>query len=121
MEITMETLEKNDKSFYFLGDTFGIKPYFIQRKVSLNTLINKKFSLLEIRPKLEYRINYTCWCSAHDETDLKKYNTKIRREFNYTYDAITKRLHNTFILLNHIFITDIAKILFLMYYEVAFG
>ena len=106
IEITKETLKNNKKNIYFLVDDYGTN-YYIQYKVSL-----KSFSSGNVKVIKFTQLDFTCYRCSH----ICKLST-----CTYIYNSIKRRLQNTFTLLNYIFITDVAKYLFLMYYDVAFG
>ena len=122
-KITIDTLKNNNKEFYFLSDTDSIYYYFVQHKLSLKTLLNTNFSFMEMHPSSMTSKNtyYVCSRQEYKQQNIDLYTHNFKYKSNHVYNEIKKRLHYTFMLLNYIIMPDIAKYLFLMYYEVAFG
>ena len=114
MEITTENLQLR-KNIYFLVDDYVTK-YYIQRKFSLNTFVTKNFCLIRMSRHMLHNL-YTCHCYEYKINSGNLLNCAAE----CIYNKIKDRHSDIFMLMNFMFITDIAKYLFLIYYEVAFG
>ena len=120
IEITKENIQKimeNEKYIYYLIDRNYITPY-LKSKLSLSTLYHKRFSIIGMKISIHSKF-YTFPIWFYDSKIM--YNKNHTIFCNSIYDPIKYRLLCTFMMLNYIIIPDIARYLFLMYYDVVFG
>ena len=117
MEITTDNLKKNKNDIYFLVDPYRGFVDIFRQKLSMDALHNKIFSLCSI-DFLETcnKVGYTIM-SYNDTYD---YGLSFKNKCVHIHNAIKQRLYATFLLLNHVCITDIAIYIWQYYYDVIF-
>ena len=122
IEITTENIQKimeNNQYIYYLTD-FNNLGWYLQKKLSLRTLLYKNFTIIRTYINIQSKYNILTDFN-HNEKHKNAYNKDYVNFCNHIYDTIKYRLQYTFMLINYIIIHDIARYLFLMYYEVTFG
>ena len=122
IKITTYNLTINKKIIYLVADSDEFGDYYLKHKLSLQTLSNEHFSLLNIKIIVPKDIRLISCLSFVDlNTITYDWTNKNQIKCYHVYNVIKQRILDTFMLMHRIFVDDIAKLLFLMYYDVAFG
>ena len=86
------------------------------KKLSLGTILGDQFLLLGLSTDHNMKL-----CGVHYNFNAISVGNDNFKKSLHIKNIFKERLQQIFMLLNYIFITDVAKYLFLMYYDVVFG